>query len=468
MKRMTGTDAAFLELESPTMHLHVVGVLMLDPSETPGGLTLDRLTALFAERLHLIAPFRRRALAVPGGLDHPRWIEDPDFDLSRHLHHQSLGPGADAADLEAFVGELASAPLERNRPLWDTWLVDGFADGTVALVTKVHHAIMDGAAGGDMMASLFDLEPQVEPADDQEPPSWQGEDLPRPGRLVAEAGPGAMWRLAGLPGVMARTASGVARSMRAMAGQPTSPVQFAPASPFNGPLTATRSVAFAHCPLADLKEVRRAFATTINDVVLAATTASLRQYLLARDIRPDQPLVASVPVALARRPDDPGFGNHTSNMMVSLPVHLDDPVEALGSIHEDALGAKVVQQAMGPDVIEDWMGLAPAALLTAGANAYSTFGLGRFHPPLFNAIVSNVAGPPIPLYLAGARVLATYPMGPLIGNTALNLTVLSETGDLDVGVIACPDLVDDVGAIADGFVAGVAVLLEAARAGTRP
>jgi WS/DGAT/MGAT family acyltransferase len=221
-------------------------------------------------------------------------------------------------------------------------------------------------------------------------------------------------------------------------------------------------VAFARCPLADLKEVRRAFDTTINDVVLAATTASLRQYLLARGIRPDQPLVASVPVALQRDSATPSFGNHVSNMMVSLPVQLDDPVDALRSIHEDALGAKAVQQALGPDVLEDLVGLAPAALLTVGARAYSALGLGRFHPPLFNAVVSNVPGPPVPLYVAGARVLATYPMGPLIGNTGLNLTVLSQTGDLDVGVIACPDLVDDVGAIATGFVAGVAALLDAA------
>jgi diacylglycerol O-acyltransferase len=462
MMRMTGTDAAFLEMETSTMHLHVVGVLVLDPSTAPQGISLDRVTDLFAARIHLIAPFRRRAVAAPAGLDHPHWIEDPEFDLSRHLHHRSLGPTADASDLEAFVGELASSPLERDRPLWETWLVDGFADGTVALVTKVHHAIMDGASGGDMMASLFDLEPVVEEVD--APPPWQGEPLPGPARLVAVASSGAMWRAISLPSVVARTAAGLARSARAMADQPTSPVQFAPDSPFNGPLTAARSVAFTRCALDDLKEVRRAFGTTINDVVLAAATASLREYLLERDIRPAAPLVASVPVALARGPADPGFGNRVSNMMVSLPVDRYDPIDALRTIHAEALGAKAVQQAMGPDIIEDWMGVAPAALLTAGAQAYSTFGLGRFHPPLFNAIVSNVAGPPIPLYLAGARVLATYPMGPLIGNTALNLTVLSETGDLDVGVIACPDLVDDVGAIADGFVAGVASLLEAARA----
>ncbi len=464
MKRVTGTDAAFLEMETPAMHLHVIGVLILDPAGTSGGLTPDRLKALFRSRLHLIPPFRRRVVSVLGGLDQPRWIDDPEFDLARHLHHRTLGPGATQADLESFVGEVASVPLDRDRPLWETWLVDGFADGTVALVTKVHHAIMDGAAGGDLMASLFDLDGDV-PADVAgEPTPWEGEPIPHPARLVAEAAPGALARLGRLPGVVARTTTSLIRSAGAMAGRGGSPMRFAPATPLNGPLTPARSIAFAQAPLDDLKEVRRAFGTTVNDVVLAAATASLRRYLLDRDIRPSRPLVAAVPVALPRRDDKAALGNRTTNMMVSLPVQLDDPVEALQSIHADALGAKAVQQALGPDVLEDWIGLAPAALLTASARVYSDLRLSRFHPALFNAIVSNVPGPPIPLYLAGAHVLATYPMGPLLGSAALNLTVLSQTGVLDVGVIACPDLVDDVRAIGDGFLIGVTALLEAARA----
>jgi diacylglycerol O-acyltransferase len=463
VERVTGSDAAFLEMETPAMHLHVIGVLVLDRAGSSGALTPDRLEALFRSRLHLIPPFRRRVVAVLGGLDHPRWIEDPDFDLARHLHHRTLGPDANEADLEAFVGEIAGIPLDRDRPLWETWLVDGFADGTVALVSKVHHAIMDGAAGGNLMASLFDLDAET-PADVGEPTPWEGEPLPHSARLVAEAGPGTLLRLARLPGVVARTMTSLVRSAGAMTGRGGSPLQFAPATPFNGPLTPARSVAFARAPLDDLKEIRRAFGTTVNDVVLAAATASFRRYLVDRDVRPSRSLVAAVPVALPRLDDQSALGNRTTNMMVSLPVHLEDPVEALRSIRVDSLGAKSVQQALGPDLLEDWTGLAPAALLTVCARLYSDLGLSRFHPALFNAIVSNVPGPPIPLYLAGVRVLATYPMGPLLGDAALNLTVLSQTGVLDVGVIACPDLVDDVRAIADGFLVGVAALLAAARA----
>jgi len=466
VERVTGMDAAFLDMETSTMHLHVVGVLVLDVGEIPPAEMADRLRMVFAERLHLIPPFRWRAVGAPGGLDDPRWLEDPDFDLGRHLHRATLGPEAAASDLERFVGEVSSRPLPRDRPLWESWLVDGFADGTMAVVTKVHHAIMDGAAGGDVMAALFDLEPEPGSAGD-EPPVWKGEPMPSAARLMAEAVPGALSRTGRLPRVMARTVSGLVGSAHVMLRQPGAVAGFAPGTGFNGALTARRTVAFRRCALEDLKLVRAAFGTTVNDVVLAATSASLRSYLLDREVHLDRPLVASVPVALARGADDHGFGNRTSNMMVPLPVDVDDPVEALRSIHEWALGAKAVQQALGADLLEDLLSFVPGLLLSASAQAYSRLGLGRFHPPLFNAIVSNVPGPPIPLYLAGARVTATYPMGPLIGNTGVNLTVLSQSGGLDIGVIACPDLVDDVEAIAEGFLAGVADLLEAAGSSAR-
>lgn len=461
--RVTGMDAAMLEVESPTMHMHVLGVLMVEPSATAGPLDLDRLTEVFAERLHLIAPFRRRMVAVPGGVDHPRWIEDPEFELAKHLHHRDLGPGAGRHDLERFVSTVAGTPLRRDRPLWETWLADGFEDGTAALVTKVHHALMDGGAGSQMMASLFDLEPEPPEPDLHEIPTWHGERSPDRNQLLREALPAALGRTARFPSVVARTVASLAGTARAVAVQPSSIAGIAPRTAFNGALSAEREVALRRCPLDDLKEVRRAFGTTINDVVLAATAFSLRAYSEARDELPDRPLVASVPVGTPRGATEGDLGNSTSNMMVSLPVDLDDPVDALLAIHADAGSAKAAQSALGPEILDQWVTLVPAAVLSAGALGYSNLRLGRLHPPLFNIIVSNVAGPPVPLYLAGCQVVATYALGPLIANTGLNLTVLSQTGDLDVGVIAAPNLVEDVSSIADGFIDGVAHLLDAAR-----
>lgn len=464
VERVTGMDAAFLEMESPTMHLHVVGVLVLDPSTAEGEFSPDRLVQLYSERLHLIPPFRRKVMEVPAGLDHPRWIEDDEFDLDNHLLFHRLGPNALLEDLEQFVGEVCGRPLRRDVPLWQTWLVEGFADGTVALVTKVHHALMDGSAGGDLMTSLLDLTPEMAPH--PEPPPRQFEQQPSVRRLLLHAVPAGFGRVARIPGAIAHTVASLAGSAREVAAQPSAILSFAPSSSLNGPLSANRSVAFRRCSLDDLAQVHRALGATINDVVLAATTMSMRDYLLERGERPGQPLVASVPVD--RRREGEEFGNHISNILVPLPVHLDDPVTIVRAIHEATTGAKAAGQALDNSILDTWLGLMPAALLTAGAALYSRLGLGRLHPPLFNTIVSNMPGPPMPLYLAGARLVALYPMGPLIANTGLNLTVLSHDGKVDVGIIACPDLVDDVGELADRFVAAVAELVEVSTAGPPP
>ena len=459
-ERVKGLDAAMLEMESPTMHLHMVGVLVLDPSTAPGPWSAASVAKLYAERLHLLPPFRRRVVDVPGGIDHPRWIEADDFDLRNHIFHADLGPDAGPEHLEHFAGELASRPLRRDRPLWEAWVLEGFADGTVAMVSKVHHALMDGSASGDIMASLFDLEPDPGPQPD--PPDWSGEEAPSRRRLLIDAGVASVGRVARLPVAVAGTVASVVGSARAVAAKPSSVIGLSPRSLFNGALTPTRTVAFRRCSLDDLRIVSRAFGTTVNDVVLTATTIAMRLYLAERGEHLGSPLVASVPVD--GRHEDETFGNHTSNIMVNLPVQLDDPIAILRAIHDDADAAKAAKGAVDSRVLDSWIGVLPGMLLSVVSHLYSELDLGRAHPPLFNVIVSNVAGPPVPLYLAGARLRAIYPMGPLIANSGLNVTVLSLDGNVDVGVIACPDLVEDVGEIADRFVEAVAELVAVAAA----
>ena len=443
-----------LEMESPTMHMHVVGVLVLDPSTAAEGWSPAAVDRVYTERMHLLPPFRRRVVEVPGGLDHPRWIEDAEFDLRRHIRHLDLGPGAGREDLERFTGEVASRPLRRDRPLWELWVLEGFADGTVAVVSKVHHALMDGSASGDILASLMDLTP--DPGPPPEAPPWEGESAPSPIRLLTEAGPATLGRLVRLPVTVARTVGSLIGSREQVAAAPSAVLGLAPGSRLNGPLAASRSVAFRRCALDDLKAVKTALGVTVNDVVLAATTIALRRYLIERGDVADVPLVASVPVA--GRQAGEKFGNHTSNIMISLPVQLDDPLEVVAAIHETADAAKGVKDTLDSRVLDSWIGVLPAALLHAGARLYSDLHLGRLQPPLFNTIVSNVMGPPMALYLAGARLVGIYPMGPLIANAGLNVTVLSLSGAVDIGVIGCPDQVDDVGEIADAFVDALAEL----------
>ena len=455
MERITGADALFLEAETPTMMMHVVGVLVLDTTGVDGW-TIDRVTNVMEERIHLIEPFRRRMLPVPAALDHPRWIEDPDFDLDRHVAHHTLESPGDMRALAAFAGEVASQPLPRDRPLWEMWLVDGLADGTVALVSKVHHALMDGAAGGELMASLFDLSPE---GDAVAPPEheWSPKPSPSSGDLVADALGAALARTRRLPSTLVRSAgavTGAARSAisRQVAGG--TPL-FAPSTPFNGRLTERRAMSLTQCRLDDLRRTRTAFGTKVNDVVLAAATASLRRYLVDRDALPSGPLVASVPLSVRTESDDGRLGNRTANLMVPLPVHLTDPVEVLQTIRAYTAEAKATPKAVGPDLFADWVDLTSSALIHGTAQAYSSLGISGIHPSPFNLVISNVPGPPIPLYLGGATVTATYPMGPLITNNGLNITVLSQSDELNVGVIACPDLVDDVEAVGVGFVEAI-------------
>ena len=462
MEPVTGAPALFLQTETPQMHMHVVGVLVLDPGDLPEW-TTDRVTEVLDQRLHLIPPFRKRLVDVPAGLDHPRWIDDPEFTLRRHVHHHTLEPPGDASSLAAFVGQVASTPLPRDRPLWEMWIVTGRSDRSVALVSKVHHAIMDGAAGGGMMASLFDLSPQGEQAEGPDEP-WEPDQVPGPARLAGDAAAAAMSRMGRLPATLARSAgraTAIAGAVAADRIRGTAPPITAPKTPLNGPLTAERRVALADCRLDDLRHARSTFGTTVNDVVLAAATTSLRRYLDERDALPDKPLVGSVPMSLRTDIDADDLTPRATNLMIPLPVQLDDPVLRLKTIHEHTTGAKVAPHGLGPELTRDWVGLIPIAVVRGAARAYSGLGLDRL-PPTFNSIISNVAGSPVPLYLGGAEVTATYPMGPLIASTGLNLTVLSQGNALHVGVIACPDLVDDVDAVAQGFAAGVVELARSA------
>jgi WS/DGAT/MGAT family acyltransferase len=466
VRRMTGMDSAFLAMETPDMHLHVIGTLLLDVSAVPPGSAFSRVQRALEDRIHLLAPFRRRAVAVPGGVDVPVWVEDPDFRLVDHLRRARLPAPGGARELEAFVGEVASLPLRRDRPLWELWVVEGLEDGSVALVTKLHHAMMDGAAGGELMAHLFDLSAEGGPVEAADTP-WDPDVVPGRARLLAG---GAAARVGGLfqvpralGSVMWAAGAATRTWVEQRIGGTGAPV-VAPRAPFNGSLTPRRAVAFGRCTLSDLKTVRRAFGTTINDVVLAATAAALRAYLIDVGELPSRALLAAVPVGVRADGADDQGGNHVSNMFVALPLAIADPVERLRAIHDSAEAAKVVYRAAGTNLLSDVIGVTAPIALSIGARAYSGWGLARVHPPVFNLIVSNVAGPPVPLFIGGMRVLATYPMGPLMEGSGLNLTILSDMGGVDVGVMACPDLAPDPRVITAGFEAGVAELVSAAAA----
>ena len=460
MKPLSGMDASFLYMETPSQLAHVVGTMLLDPSEGEG-FSFERLVQTLSNRMHLLEPFRRRLVWVPFNIGHPVWIEDPDFDIENHVHRVSVRAPGTMHELAEVVGDIAGRPLDRSRPLWELPL----DDGKVGFVSKIHHSAIDGVTGADLMAHIFDLEPN--PADQPVAEEWHGEKIPNDLELVSQA----MQALARRPRSMVKVLAGTARSVvdivqqRRQASAENRPT---PAMPFTAPRTAWstsitphRSVAFGKAALDDMRHIKSTFGTTVNDVVLAACTQTLRQYLIAHDDLPDVPLVCSVPVSVHGKSLSEGT-NQVSTMFVRLPVNIADPVEQLRTINAETREAKEMQNAMGADMLQDFAQFMPPTLFNRAMRVYSNLNLADRHPPIHNLVVSNVPGPPIPLYAAGARVAGIYPFGPLLEGAGLNFTILSNMGNVDFGVIACRELVPDVWDMATGFEEAVLVLKKAA------
>ena len=461
MDQLSAMDASFLYIEAPTMPQHVLGVMLFDAAGSEGRFTIDRFRAVLEERIHLLPAFERRLVTVPLHLDHPYWIHDADVDIDAHLHRYTLDAPGDLHTLGRLVGQIGSRILDRDRPLWELWLVDGLATGQVALVAKMHHSTIYGSAGADMMAHLLDLTPDGR---EVEPPASEPEaEHPSGVGLLARAGLNTARR----PALVAQTLVRGARSVGQLGGlvvksvTTKAPVTLpfsAPKSLLNGPLTPARQAAFTTVDFADIKRVKDGYGTKVNDVVLAAVTDALRAYCLKRDALPSKALIASCPMNL-------GAGavegtNKLTAMMVPLPVLTEDPVDRLRQIAQATQDAKGFTDALGPEAVGDIAELMPALIVKTGSRLYDGLGLSRLHPPLQSLVVSNMPGPPIPLYSAGARVDAVFPLGPLLPGAGLNITVLSNMGALDVGMLCCPDLVPDVWEIADGFPAAIATLLD--------
>lgn len=469
MERLSGLDASFFYVETPSCHMHVVGALVLDPSTAPGGYSFEKVVEGFEARLHLIPTFRKRVHMVPLGLDHPVWEDDPDFDLGEHFHHVACPAPGTRRELGKLVADIASHPLDRRRPLWEVWVIEGLEGGRVSVVTKVHHSIMDGVAGASVMAHLLDLAPdQPNP----EPHEWHPESPVWDAGLFVRG----LWRSSSRIGVREapELASDVANSvwtamrhaLRPNDGPKPIGMFDAPRVPFSAAISPHRSIAFAEAAVDELKVVKRAFGTTLNDVVLGACAQSLRSYLDGHGGIPDVPLVTAIPVAVRGKEDADKTDNQISTMFVRLPVHIEDPVEQLHFIREDTKAAKTLHAEMGPDLLRTMVQYTPPRLVERGMRVYSDLKLADRHPPTMNLVISNVPGPPFPLYATGATVEAMYPMGPIMDGAGLNLTVLTYRDRIDFGALGCTELVPDIEEIADGFEAGVATLLARARAET--
>lgn len=468
MERLSGLDSAFLGLEAPHQSGHVASITMLDPTDLDVPFDLSHLRALLAERLGRLSHFRKRLKAVPLGLDRPYWVDDRSFDLDYHVRESALPTPGSTAQLLELVARLHQRPLDLTRPLWESHLITGLEGGRVALYTKIHHAMLDGVSSVEVLATMIDLEPGVMPGDPAEhEPEREPSGLTLLGRAatgLAER-PKDAWRLAkGLvayaPALASQSVPTIGRLLgrRGTIEAAATPL-LAPRTPFNGPISAHRRLGITQLPLDDLRTIKSALGVSVNDIVIAASAAAVRQWLLAHGEPADRPLVVMVPVAL---PGDRsgGAGNSVTAMFTPLPVHLDDPVVRVGAAHTGTAAAKQHGAAVPADLYEGGIAFAPPIVLQRAMRTFVAVGAFR-QVRNFNAVISNIPGPDITLYLGGAVVEAVYPVSIIVDGMGLNITLQGIGRQLNVGIVADRDTMPDVQDLADAMRAEVDVLLSA-------
>jgi len=467
MERLSGLDASFLYLESPSNHMHVAATMTFDPSTVEGGYSFEKTRALIQRRLHLIPQFTRRLATVPFNLHHPVWVEDPDFDLDYHLRRIAVPAPGSYHELADLAGDIASRQLDRSRPLWEIYVVEGLEHGHIGVIAMMHPSTIDGVSGANLMVYLFDLEPN--PAEEPEGPEREPEKIPSDAELLAYAMRSRLTRPAQLASVVPKAASAaynVVRNRRSSdTVNPPAPLT-APRTSFNGAITAHRKVAYSIASLGDVKAIKNAFGTTVNDVVLAVVGGGMRRYLERKGDLPEKSLISTVPISV-RPPEgeDAGVGaNKVSAMFTSLATDVADPVERLRTIHEVTKGAKEEHNAIGADMLQSLTEFAAPRLFGLAMRFYSSTKLADRGPVIHNLVISNVPGPPFPLYFAGAKLVSLFPMGPVFEGAGLNITVISYMDDIDIGLMVCRESVPDVWDMAADIEESLAELKKAADA----
>lgn len=473
MKQLTGLDASFLYMETPSTFGHVSG-LGIYSRPSPDYSPYDAVRDRFASLVGTIEPFRRKLAPVPFGLDHPYWIDDDRFDLSYHVRHLGLAPPGTTEQLAEQVARIFGRALDRDRPLWEVYVIEGLADDRWALMTKFHHANVDGAAGVIMLNMLTDTDPSV--IDHPEPTPWHPRTPPSDLELLRRAAVSLarspvkglkvqlrlVQSLAGSLGldslndVAALARRNVARATRrSIAPRPDNerrvslPVTPAPPTPWNRPITAHRRFAMRSASIDTIKDIKNRTGGTVNDVVMAVCTGALREYLISHDALPDQALRAMVPVSIRTGQEDDPWTNRVSAIVAELPTLEADPLARV-RLCQQAMGAAKQQFDLIPaDILMEGSQAASPIVATAAIRLATRLRLaGRAVSPV-NVVISNVPGPRTPLYFAGAMLENYVPLSIVTDGMGLNITVHSYLDRLDFGLIASRELVPDLDDLVD-------------------
>jgi WS/DGAT/MGAT family acyltransferase len=457
LRRLTGVDAAFLAAERPGQPLHMMGLLLLDVSTVPGGYRFDDFVDFLARRLPLLPPLRRRLVEVPGGLGLPLWVEETEIDLDLHVRRAAVPSPGGPRELSVMASEMLERPLDRSRPLWEMALVEGVEGDRVALLAKLHHAMMDGLAGIALMASLFGTTPEI--PDPPEAPRKIAERVPTPVELLVRSLPWLLDQPGRATRAGLRTAWGALRRGRSRRGDAEAPALEVPRSWLNVETTSRRAVAYQRLPLEAMRAVGRPLGASLNDVLLAAVAGALHRYLDDHGVLSERALVAGVPLAVREQGDE--RANAFSSVSVGLATDLEDPAARLVAIR-DAMAARKGERgsSLGEDIAA-WAEVPPPRVFSLIADLYLNLHLAERIDPVCNLVISSVPGPPESLYLAGARLEGIYPLGPIYSGLALNVTAIGCGNSMDIGLVACRGRMPDLWDLADAIPPALDELAEA-------
>jgi diacylglycerol O-acyltransferase / wax synthase len=461
LDRLSSIDASFLHQEGTASHMHVGGVLLF---EGPAPAFQDYLDHVRG-RLHLVPRYRQKLASPPLESGRPLWVDDPSFNLEYHVRHTALPAPGTEEQLFLLASRAASQQLDRAKPLWENWLVEGLADGRFAIISKTHHSLVDGVSGVDLASVLFDVERNPKPQEAELEP-WRPQPEPSAADLV----------VAGIRGMVNTTAELVARAVGAAARPGTSltilrdaaeglgelvwaGLNPAPETPLNVPIGPHRRYAVVRQELAQYKEVKDALGGTVNDVVLTVVSGALAGWLRSRGIRTEGlEMRALVPVSVRTKEQKNTLGNQITVMRGPLPVFIDDPVARLRFVRAAMNGLKESKQAVGAATLAAVNNLAPPTVLAQASRL-------NFSTRLFNLIVTNIPGPQMPLYVLGRELEDLFPVAFLPEDHALAIAIMSYNGGLDFGLLGDYDALPDIDLIADGIDAALQELLVAARGG---
>jgi diacylglycerol O-acyltransferase / wax synthase len=433
MEQLSAMDASFVYMETANTPMHIGSVAIYDPSTAPEGLVRFKDILRHIEgRLDKARSFRQKLVRVPLDLDHPYWVEDANFDLEYHVRHVALPQPGDWRQLCIQVARLHARGMDMTKPLWEFNIVEGLNNipgipkGSFALVSKVHHAAIDGMSGVELSSSVHDLE--ALPVSDVPPSNWKAEDDPKIGEMLVRTWLSSVTQPFRFAKTVANTVPGIARLTKEIAGGDVSlkGARMAPQTIFSGKVGPHRVFDGMVFQLSDIRAIKdRVPGATVNDVILAVIGGALREYLISHDNLPKTSMTAMAPISVRAEGEKEALGNLVSAMTVQLGTHIADPAERLHYIHKEVKNSKAMTNAVGARTLTDYSQFLPAALAGLGARLYTRLGVSNIHSPVFNCVATNVPGPRVPLYFAGAKLVRMMGLGPIFDGMGLINTIYS-------------------------------------------